>query len=91
MATSFEDGLAYEAARELINSRIGTLSSRLAEESEKDNQDPTVLAALRSERRSLVVEREELRSDDQAAVMQTIAKYRRPPATKPVPTLTPGA
>jgi hypothetical protein len=91
MAISFEDGLAYEAARELINSRIGTLSSRLDEESRKDTPDLTVLGALRSERRSLVVEREELRSDDQEGVMQVIAKYRRPPASAPMPTLAPGA
>ncbi|WP_131701587.1 MULTISPECIES: hypothetical protein [Xanthomonas] len=90
MATSFEDGLAYEAARELINSRIGTLSSELSEENSKAAPDVEILASLRSQRRALVVEREELRSDDRGTVLLTIQKYRRPPEGQPIPSVTAG-
>lgn len=90
MATSFEDGLAYEAARELINSRIGELSTQLGDENSKESPDVDVVASLRSQRRALVVEREELRSDDRSAVLQTINRYRRPPGSQPIPSVSAG-
>lgn len=87
MATNYELGLKYELARELIAGRMSKIAAELGQERAKSPIDPARIAALKEQSSALFLEREELRSDDEAAVLSVIARYRRPPADAPLPAM----
>lgn len=81
MAYTYEQVLAYEVARELINSHIADCSAQIADEEAKAEPSADHLTEIRRQQTGLVLEREALDMTDDAAVSQVVAKYRRIPAS----------
>lgn len=78
MTYTYEQVLAYEVARELINSHIADCSAAIAEEQAKSNPKTERLASLDDRQTGLVVERRRMDMTDDAGVASVTAKYRRP-------------
>lgn len=47
---TYEEGLRFECARDLLTAMIGTRSAMIAEEMQKANPDPEIVASFRAER-----------------------------------------
>lgn len=85
MSYSYEQVLAYEVARDLINSHIADCSAEMADEEAKAEASADRLAEIRRRQAALVSEREALDMTDDAAVSRVVAKYRRIPASSDEP------
>lgn len=81
MAYTYQQVLAYEVARELINSHIADCSAEIADEEAKADPSADHLTEIRRRQTELVWEREALDMTDDAAVSQIVIKYRRIPAS----------
>lgn len=77
MTTPYEVGVLYELARELIGGRMSIISAELGRERARNPIDDACISRLKSASTALFLERENLRSDDLAAVLEVIAKYSR--------------
>lgn len=77
MTTPYELGLLYELARELIGGRMSLVAAELGRARALDPVNVGRIDKLKAESMELFLEREELRSDDEAAVRSTIEKYSR--------------
>lgn len=77
MATPYEDGVLYELARELIGGRMSLIAAELGRERALMPVDEGRIRRLKSASAALFLERENLRSDDLAAVRAVIQKYSR--------------
>ncbi len=77
MHTTYQLGLKYELARELINARISEVAAELGVERAKVPADAACIEKLREKMQLLVVEREGLRSDDEAAVLAAVQRHKR--------------
>jgi|GEM_PF-5601931 len=84
MAT-YEQGLLYEAACELLNGAIGTLSTEIRQAEESPDPDVVSIEELRREQFRLGVLRQDLDAGDEAAVNAVIQQYRKPPRAAEVP------
>lgn len=85
MTYTYDQVLAYEVARELINSHIADCSAAMADEEAKAEASADRLAEIRRRQTGLVSEREELDMTDDAAVSRVVAKYRLIPASSEAP------
>jgi len=81
MAYTYEQVLAYEVARELINSYIADCSAEMADEEAKAESSADRLVEIHRRQARLVSEREALDMTDDAAVRRVVAKYRRIPTS----------
>lgn len=81
MTYTYDQVLAYEVARELINSHIADCSADIADEEAKAEPSADRLAEIRRRQTGLVLERRALDMTDDATVSQAVAKYRRIPAS----------
>ncbi|WP_440569498.1 hypothetical protein [Stenotrophomonas sp. STK17_22] len=84
MAT-YEQGLLYEAACELLNGAIGTLSTQISQAEQAPVPDAASLEVLKREQFRLGVLRQDLDAGDDAAVNAVIQQYRKPPQAAEVP------
>lgn len=84
MAT-YEQGLLYEAACELLNGAIGALSTEIRQAEESPDPDVISIEELRREQFRLGVLRQDLDAGDEAAVIAVIQQYRKPPQAAEVP------
>lgn len=85
MSYTYDQVLAYEVARELINSHIADCSAKMADEKAKAEPNADRLAEIVRRQAGLVSEREALDMTDDAAVSQVVAKCRRIPASSEAP------
>lgn len=85
MVYAYEQVLAYEVARELINSHVADCSAEIADEDAKANPSADYLTEIRRRQTGLVLEREALDMTDDAAVRRIVAKYRRIPTSSEAP------
>ena len=76
---TYEQVLAYEVARELINSHIADCSAAIYDEEEATAPDADRIREIGERMSSLIHEREELDMTDDAAVSAVVAKYHRRP------------
>lgn len=76
MDRDFERSIKYEVARELINTRLASLSARIGAEEEKSEPDMHVVEELEEQMLELGVEMDWLDSTDEAAIDECIEKYR---------------
>jgi hypothetical protein len=72
-----DSGLLYELARELIGGRMSSIASQLQLERSKELPDRSRIEQLKAQTLALYLERESLRSDCEAMVRETIARYAR--------------
>jgi hypothetical protein len=79
MTTPYEVGVLYELARELIGGRMSLIAADLGRARALDPVNVDRISELKAESMALFLEREDLRSDDLAAVKAVIAKYTRTP------------
>lgn len=80
MVTTYELGLKYELARELITGRMSMIAAELGKERAKSPADPDRISELKAQSLALFVEREELRSDDELGIVAAIARHSRAPS-----------
>lgn len=73
---SYEQGMKFEVARGLINTRIARISARIGAEEAKPQPDMSVVEALEREMLDLGFELDRLDVTDEAAIDATIARYR---------------
>ncbi len=85
MTYTYDQVLAYDVARELINSHIADCSEEIADEEAKAEPSADRLAEIRRRQTGLVLERGALDMTDDAAVSQVVAKYRRVPDSSEAP------
>lgn len=85
MTYTYDQVLAYEVARELINSHIADCSAEIGDEEARAKPSVDRLAEIHRRQTELVLEREALDMTDDAAVSQIVAKYRRIPASSEAP------
>ena len=76
MPMTYELGLKYELARELIGHRMSLISAELGRERAKPSPDPATISMLKAKSMALFMEREAIRSDNEAEVLQAIERYR---------------
>lgn len=79
MTYTYEQVLAYEVARELINSHIADCSAAIGDESEKVEPDQLRIEQMHEKMTALVIERRQMDMTDDAAMRAVVAKYRRTP------------
>ena len=87
MTYTYDQVLAYEVARELINSHIADCSADIADEEAKSEPSADRLAEIRRRQTGLVLERRALDMTDDAAVSQAVATHRRIPVSEARPAL----
>ncbi|MEL5920694.1 hypothetical protein [Stenotrophomonas maltophilia] len=87
MAT-YEQGLLYEAACELLNGAIGSISTRIRIAEEMAPPDAALLQELKQQQMELGIKRENLQAEDDAEVRAIIQEYRKPPQRAAVPTIS---
>lgn len=85
MTYTYEQVLAYEVARELINSHIADCSAVLGEEEEKAEPDHARIEHAHRKMDALFHEREQMELTDDAAISAITAKYRRGARVGPSP------
>lgn len=74
---TYLQGMAYELARELIGSKIGTLSQEIGIEEMKDRPNDDRIRELEYQIISLAREREDLEPEDEDQVQSVIIRYSR--------------
>ncbi|MFT3761993.1 MAG: hypothetical protein QM761_05130 [Pseudoxanthomonas sp.] len=77
MSYRYEQVLAYEVARELINSHIANCSAAIGEEQRKFIPDQTRIEQVRAKMTALFIERNRLDMTDDDAVSDVTRKYRQ--------------
>lgn len=77
MAATYELGLQYELARELITGRMAIIAAELGKERTRSPVDADRIAELKAQSLALFVEREELRSDDESSITAVITRHSR--------------
>lgn len=75
--STYLQGMAYELARELISSRIGSLSSEIGAEERKPNPSHSQIEELEAQIISLAREREALDPQNASCVRDAIIRYSR--------------
>jgi len=77
MTYTYDQVLAYEVARELINSHIADCSAVIGLEREKVEPDQEVIERADARMAALVGDRERMDMTNDGAMRAIIAKYRR--------------
>lgn len=86
MTYTYEQVLAYEVARELINSHIADCSAAIGDEEDKAVPDQERIEQMREQMTALVIERRQMNMTDDADMRAVVAKYRRIPGAVVSPT-----
>ena len=82
MKASYETGVLYELARELIGGKMSLIAAELGAERLRSSIDTAKILQLKEQSSALFLEREELRSNDELAIRACIARHSRRPSNE---------